>query len=266
MTDTDNDLVQYERRGKIAYLTLNRPDVLNAFNDDAVRALKDRLHQFDRDDDAWVAILHGRGRAFSSGADVRQRQLRDPDELRAQGGPSGRGATHHPIMYEGHVNWKPVIAATHGYVMGMALGIALRCELVVAEQDTVFEVTEVRRGLYGGQYWSVIQFRGAATFADEVFMTGRRFTGEEAEKHGLINRAADAGKHLEVAEELAEAVLRNPPLSVRAMVRARRYHLQQHERAHTLFYEGWKLHTTEDFRESALAFAEKRQPGEFKGR
>jgi len=263
---TDQDLVTYERKGRIAYITLNRPAKLNAFSDEQVLALKDRLWEFDRDEEAWVAILCGNGRAFSSGADVKQRQLRSREEFLRLGGPSGRGATHHPIMFEGFIHWKPVIAAVHGYVFGMAVGITLRCDIVVAEEDTQFEVTETRRGLYSGQYWSIMQFRGAGTFADEVFMTGRRFSGREAFDQGLVNEAVAPGEHIAAAERWAERILKNPPLSVRAMVRARRWHLQQHEKEHILFYESFKLHLTEDFQESAKAFAEKRAPGPYKGR
>jgi enoyl-CoA hydratase/carnithine racemase len=262
----DGDLVNYERKGRIAYITLSRPDKLNAFSDESVLALKDRLWEFDRDEEAWVAVLSGQGRAFSSGADVRQRQLRERSEFLKLGGPSGRGATHHPIMFEGFIHWKPVIAAVHGYVFGMAVGIALRCDYVIASTDTQFEITEIRRGLYAGQYWSIMQFRGAGTFADEVFLTGRQFTGAEAAARGVINEAAEPGRHVQAAELLAEQVLKNPPLAVRAMVRARRWHLQQHERMHSLFYESSKLHLTEDFRESALAFAEKRSPKGYVGR
>ncbi|MGV6874189.1 enoyl-CoA hydratase/isomerase family protein [Pseudochelatococcus sp. B33] len=262
----DENLVTYERRGRIGYITLNRPDKLNAFSDDAVIALKDRLWEFDRDEEAWVGILSGNGRAFSSGADVRQRQLRERAEFLKLGGPSGRGATHHPIMFEGHLHWKPVIAAVHGYVFGMAVGITLRCDYVIADCDTAFEVTETRRGLYAGQYWSIMQFRGAGTFADEVFLSGRRFTGAEAAEKGVINRSVEPGTRMAAAEAFAGEILKNPPLSVRAMVRARRWHLQQHERQHTLFYEAAKLHLTEDFEESARAFAEKRPPKEYVGR
>lgn len=266
MAEETSDVVTYERRGRIGYITLNRPEKLNAFNDEQVIALKERLWEFDQDEEAWVAILSGNGRAFSSGADVRQRQLRTREELLKLGGPSGRGATHHPIMFENHVNWKPVIAAVHGYVFGMGVGITLRCDLVVAAEDTEFEVTEVRRGLYAGQYWSVMQFRGAGTFADEIYMTGRRFSGKEAAERGVITKAVPSGEHITAAEEFAEAILKNPPLATRATVRSRRWHLQQHEKQHTLFYEGNKLHLTEDFKESAMAFAEKRAPRPYVGR
>ncbi len=69
-------LVNYERDGQVVTLTLNRPEKLNAFSDELVGVLGDALHRFDTDDEAHIAILHGAGRAFSSGADVQQRQLR----------------------------------------------------------------------------------------------------------------------------------------------------------------------------------------------
>ncbi len=83
---TDHEGVLYRREGRIAYITFNRPEKLNAFDDDQVRAFRARLVQFDQDEEAWVAILHGEGRAFSSGADVHQRQLRELDELKRLGG------------------------------------------------------------------------------------------------------------------------------------------------------------------------------------
>jgi enoyl-CoA hydratase/carnithine racemase len=260
-----DDLVRYRREGRVAYLTLNRPDKLNAFTDDGVRALRARLAQFDTDDDAWVAVLHGAGRAFCSGADVRQRQLRDPAELRSMTSTSGAAPTN-DLLYAGLVNWKPIIAAPHGYAFGLGLGLSLRCELIVADAETRFQATETSRGLYGGHYWAIMQFRGAGTFADEVFMTGRSFGAREAAANGVVTEAVEDGRYLEVAGAYAERIAANPPLGVRALVRARRWQLQRHEADHGLVAEGWKLHLTEDFRESALAFAEKRPPRPFRAR
>ncbi len=91
MTQTQTGpLVEYERDGEIVTLTLNRPDKLNAFNDELVGALSDALHRFDMEDEAQIAIITGRGRAFSSGADVKQRQLRSREEFLRLGGPQGR--------------------------------------------------------------------------------------------------------------------------------------------------------------------------------
>ena len=229
-------LVEYACRDQIATLTLNRPQRLNAFSDELVRHLADALRRFDLDPEAEVAVICGNGRAFSSGADVHQRQLRKREEFLEHGGPQGWGANSGDLLTRS-VNWKPVIAAPHGYAMGLALGIVLECDLIAA-----------------------------AAFATEVTLTGRFFTAEEALAAGIINRVAPEGRHLEIAYELAAAVAKNPPLSVRATVRTRRWYMEQIEREVTMQTAPLKLYLTEDFHEAARAFAEKRQPGPFKGR
>ena len=258
-------LVNYERDGQIVTLTLNRPEKLNAFSDELVGALSDELHRFDMDDEAHVAILCGTGRAFSSGADVQQRQLRSREEFLRLGGPQGRG-THSSDLLTKAVNWKPVIAAPHGYVLGLSVGIVLECDLIVAEEGTRFQVTETSRGLGAGKYWSLMHFRGGAAFSMEAALTGRFFTAEEAFKANLINRVAPKGKYLDVARELAAEVAKNPPLSVRSTVRLRRWYMDRMSREVMHMAAPERLYLTEDFQEAARAFTEKRKPAKFKGR
>lgn len=258
-------LVEYACEDHVAALTLNRPEKLNAFNDDLVVALMDALRRFDADPDAHVAILCGKGRAFSSGADVQQRQLRSREEFQRLGGPQGHGA-HSADLLTRSVNWKPVIAAPHGYVLGLAVGIVLESDLIVAEAGTKFQITETPRGLGGAKYWGLMHFRGAGAFGTEVALTGRFFTAEEALAAGLLNRVAPAGTHLDAARELARAVCQNPPLSVRATVRSRRWYMDQLGREIMMQSAPLKLYLTEDFQEAARAFAEKRKPGPFKGK
>ena len=258
-------LVEYECRDRIAILRLDRPEKLNAFNDELVIALASGLRRFDADASAHVAVICGNGRAFSSGADVLQRQLRPREELERFGGPQGDGARGGELLTRS-VNWKPVIAAVHGYVLGMALGLTLECDLIVAEAGTKMQVTETSRGLGGSKYWALLNFRGAAAFGTEISMTGRYFTAEEAFEGNVINRVAPKGKFMDAALELARAVAENPPLSVRATVRTRRWHINMIEQEATLHSNGLKLHLSEDFHEAALAFKEKRKPGPFKGR
>jgi enoyl-CoA hydratase/carnithine racemase len=99
-----------------------------------------------------------------------------------------------------------------------------------------------------------------------VALTGRFFTAEEALAAGLINRVAPAGTYLDAARELALAVCQNPPLSVRATVRSRRWYMDQLGREIMMQSAPLKLYLSEDFQEAARAFAEKRKPGPFKGR
>jgi len=259
------ELVHYEVKDHVATLTLNRPEKLNAFSDELVMALGAALRRFDADPDAWTAIITGKGRAFSTGADVRQRQLRSREEFERLGGPQAHGA-HASELLINAVNWKPVIAAAHGYVMGLAYGIMLACDLIVVEEGTQIQLTETSRGLGGGQYWAMMQFRGGAAFGNEIALTGRFFSAEEAFEARLVNRLAPKGKLLDVARALAAEVNANPPLSVRATVRQRRWQLAQILRDSAALAQPLKLYLSEDFGEAARAFVEKRKPGPFKGR
>jgi enoyl-CoA hydratase/carnithine racemase len=266
MVDTaEQNFVEYSCAERIATITLNRPDKLNAVSDEVVRQLDEALHRFDLDAEADVAILHGRGRAFSSGADVRQRQLRSREEFQKLGGPQGRGTNSADLLTRS-VNWKPVIAAVHGYVLGLALGLTLECDLIVAEAGTRFQLTETSRGLGASRYWALFHYRNAAAFGEEIALTGRFFTAEEGLAAGIFNRVAPAGQYLEVARELAQAVAKNPPLSVRTTVRTRRWYLERITREAQFIAAPYQLYLTEDFHEAASAFAEKRPPRPFKGR
>jgi enoyl-CoA hydratase/carnithine racemase len=158
------------------------------------------------------------------------------------------------------------LAAPHGYVLGLALGLVLESDLVVAEAGTKFQVTETPRGLSGAKYWALLRFRGAGAFATDVSLTGRFFTAEEALEAGIIDRVAPQGCTMEVARDVAAQVAKNPPLGVRSTVRARRHALEQMSREVLLQVNLAKLHLSEDFAESARAFAEKRPAGPFKGR
>jgi len=184
--------------------------------------------------------------------------MRAKEEMEKLGSPAGRGGNYREPFFRSS-NSKPIIAAVHGYVYGLGVRIALYAELLVAARDARFQVTETPRGLDSTGFWMMIASQGAGAFATEVSLTGRTWTAEEAGKHGLLTRLCENGEHLKVAEELAREILKNPPLSVRAVVAARRSMLHEIDvKAHAIGPRG--LHLTEDFRESAAAFVEKRKP------
>jgi enoyl-CoA hydratase/carnithine racemase len=257
------ETVLYAKTGPICHITLNRPEKLNAATDQLVEEVNDALFEFDADVDLQVAILSGAGRAFCSGADVRQRQLRTREEMRRLGGPAGRRSRENGLADT--VNWKPVIGAVHGYALGLGYSLAQSCDLVVAAEGTQFQIREVQRGLGGAQHWVATWFWTGSRFANEVALTGRMFTAEEAVQHGMVNRVVPQADLIPTAEALAAEIIENPPLAVRANVRVMRWFVNEMQRQSRFYAQGRGLHLTDDFRESATAFMEKRKPV-FKGK
>lgn len=260
------ETILYETRGQVAYITLNRPRILNAYNDTMGDELLQAHRDFDQNDDLHVLIISGAGRAFCSGADVRQRQLRPLDEMKRIGGPAGGIKPAGGLLGLGQtVNWKPVIAAVHGYALGAGFGLAMASDIIVAAEGTKFQIREVQRGIAGAQHWATTWFWGGGRFATEIALTGRYFSAEEAAQFGIVNRVVPEEQLLTAAEAVAQEILANPPLSVRANVRVSRWFARRMEEECVYYTGGLRLHLTEDFRESALAFMEKR-PAHFKGR
>src|SRR2546425_2899785 len=268
MTTRDNGTpkfgtVRYETKGAVCHIILNRPEKLNAANDQLVEDVNDALFAFDADPELKVAILSGAGRAFCSGADVQQRQLRTREELKRLGGPAGRRSRENGLGDT--VNWKPVIAAVHGYALGLGYSLSQSCDLVVAAEGTTFQIREVQRGLGGGQHWVATWFWTGSRFANEVALTSRMFTAEEALRHGMVNRVVPRAELMPAAESLAGQIVENPPLAVRANVRVMRWFVNEMQRQSRFYTQGRALHLSDDFQESARAFVEKRK-AVFKGR
>jgi enoyl-CoA hydratase/carnithine racemase len=260
------ETIVYEKQDKIAYVTLNRPRILNAYNDTMGDELLDTMRDFDQDEALHVMIISGNGRAFCSGADVKQRQLRPLEEMRRIGGPAGGIKPAGGLLGMGQmVNWKPVIAAIHGYALGIGYALAMACDIVVAAEGTKLQIREVQRGIAGSQHWASTWFWGGGRLATEIALTGRYFTAEEALQLGIVNRVVPQDQILTTAEAVAAEILTNPPLSVRANVRVSRWFVRRMEEEAVAFTAPLKLHMSEDFRESAQAFIEKR-PAVFKGR
>lgn len=256
--------ILYEEREGIAYITLNRPEVLNALTDDMIKELKETFFRLDDDPNAMVGILSGNGRAFCSGADVKQRQLRPREEMLRIGSPQGRDSHFDTLLYR-FTNWKPLIAAVHGYVMGGGLYLTMLSEMIVAEKGTKFQITETGRGWSATNFVALLMQRAPGGFSNDVMLTGRFWDAEEGFRNNAVDRLAEPGERLEVARQLClNEIMPNPPLATRAIVEARRGVLEEVELKARLM-QNKRLHLTEDFHESAMAFVEKRKPV-FKGR
>jgi enoyl-CoA hydratase/carnithine racemase len=246
----------YERKDKVGYITFNRPQALNAINDQFDQDLHDALLEFDIDEEAWVAIIHGAGRCFCAGADIKQRLVNMTPQQRAR-----RARGNNPESYLGRsINWKPVIAAVHGYALGGGTAIAAECDLIVASEEAQFGITETRRGLAGGRVWAKLNAFMPSKIVSEMLITGEPVAAPELYRLGLINRLVPTGQHLEAAAELAAKVLKVPPLSARAGVRLSRRQWVQPSADADMYLQPLKLHLSEDFQESSRSFVEKRPP------
>jgi enoyl-CoA hydratase/carnithine racemase len=157
------------------------------------------------------------------------------------------------------VNWKPVIAAVHGYVYGSGWGIAMDCDLIVAAEETKFQITEAPRGVGGATHWGSAWYWGGGRIANEMVLTGRVVTAEEMLPLGMINRVVPQEALLKTADGLAEEVASLPPLSVRCNVRMLRWFVHRMRQEAEMYQQALRLHLSEDFHESAAAFVEKRK-------
>lgn len=238
--------VTYAVQGRVAHLAFDRRERHNAFRDEDLAALERALRRFDADDDVDVAVLSGNGRSFSSGGDVTERLQRSMDEASVADRVDERKA------FLDCANWKPIIAAVHGYCLGHALGTALLCDHIVAGRDARFQVTETRIGL---PMPSFLPRLGHRAFAQEVAMTGRIFSAEEAWQGGMLTRLVDEGEHLTAADELAVTLLENPQPTVQAYVRMRRRTIaEENDRAQALLGDfDWA--TDEDARNAVARHA-----------
>jgi enoyl-CoA hydratase/carnithine racemase len=247
-------VVETERLGQILVVRMNRPERLNALNQEMRTRLAETWTEFRHSSDLEVAIFTGTGRGFCAGEDMR--------ESLAAGRPGGsRPAIEDPFM-TGALE-KPVIAAVNGYAMGGGFMLVERTDLRVAAKGAVFEVSEAKRWLLGGYnhgHLANLPYPIAMEMA-----LGFRFTAERFYEIGFLNRLVEADELIPSAVAMAEHLLTLPPASrvntVHMMRQMRPMPTADQVRLAALLHEhGAKS----DLLESRAAFAEKRRPN-FKG-
>lgn len=211
------DKVDYIKKGRIAYVRLNRPDVLNALDDELNQALWEVWHDFGQDETVDVAILTGEGKAFCAGADLKtyipkweHANLLEIRKNAATGIGGGLTRGQHRLA-------KPVIAAVNGSAIGGGFELALACDIRIASEDAVFGVFEVRHGLHQGDGGLVrlVAIAGIATALD-LTLTGREVTAVEAYRLGIVNKIVPPDSLLSTAEAYAEMILRNSQQAIRS--------------------------------------------------
>jgi enoyl-CoA hydratase/carnithine racemase len=270
--------VVVEKEGPVAIVTLNRPDAGNAFDfrlmveiDDAMRVLAD-------DSETRAVIITGAGKYFCTGVDLSmftdaqslvEKDGGEPDISPAEDDETyGKGTVVGAVVRIRNMP-KPVIAAVNGSVVGAGCSLVLGCDIRIASDRAKFSMVFVKRGIVpdtGGSFTlpRIVGFPKAC----ELILSGDTIDAAEAGRIGLVNRVVPHDELMQAARELADRIAKNPPLAVR-MAKADLYNgaietdlieqMKREEASQSV------LLNTEDFREAAVAFLEKREPV-FKGK
>jgi enoyl-CoA hydratase len=248
-------MVEYEVRGHVALLTLNRPEARNAVNDVVARTMTENLEKAEADDDIWVIVLASTGTVFCAGADLKFINAGRAAEIATKKGGFG-GFVDFPRR-------KPVIAAVDGLATAGGCEIALACDMIVASTQAAFGLAEVKRNLVaaGGGLYRLPKVIGK-NVALEVALTGEPLSPERAYELGLVNRITEPGEALAGAMELAEKIAANAPLAVwasRELVLAADWDDEATIKKNT--GEAFtNILSSEDTAEGLTAFIEKRAP------
>ncbi len=251
----------YEKKGRIAYITLNRPDAMNALDATTFSELSEAWTDVRDDDNVWVAILSGAGeKAFCAGADLTKAASGAADSLTRNTYWAG---TPYRLINNGIELWKPVIAAVNGYCLGGGMTMLLGTDIRIAAEHAQFGVPEPRWGILPGNGGTQRLLRQVPyAVGMELLLVGDRISAQEAYRIGLVNRVVPMKDLLPAAEKIAERICENGPLAVRAIkelaVRGLSIPLE-----HGIRYEvavSKLLTATEDAKEGPLAFKERRKP------
>ena len=253
----------YEKRDGIAFITFNRPKVLNALNRKTIEELQQILQDARADDAVRVLILTGAGeKAFVAGADINELAQQTPVNGK-EFSLFGQGVFH---LLE--TMGKPSICAINGFALGGGCELALACSIRIANKTAKLGQPEVKLGIlpgYGGSQ-RLARLCGKG-MAHELCLTGEMITAEEAGRIGLVNHVYEPGELLAAAEAMARKIVEKAPLAVKYCMEAieRGVEMPQEE---GLFLEATLFGVccaTEDMREGTKAFLEKR-PAAFKGK
>jgi enoyl-CoA hydratase len=247
--------VDFEKRGPLAVVKINRPDARNAVNGDVANGIEAAIDQIEEDDAVWVGIITGEPPVFCAGADLKEINSGNAAALATK-----RGGFAGIVQRE---RTKPLIAAVDGPALAGGTEIVLACDLVVAATNATFGIPEVKRSLVaaaGGLFR--LGRKIPLNVAMELALTGDPIDATRAHHFGLVNRLVEPGEALDAATALAEQICANAPVAVRE---TRRIVLEatnaEDEVGWRMSIEGMaKAMGSQDFSEGLTAFIEKRKP------
>jgi enoyl-CoA hydratase/carnithine racemase len=249
--------VDYRKEDRIAVITLNREEALNAIDPAILQGLSEALVVFMHDDSSYAGIITGAGKAFSVGADVGAMLT----QMKAQAGMHQAGP---PTIMKGLKLWKPLIAAINGAALGGGLELALACDIRIAAENAMFAFPEVTLGLVPG--WGGTQRIAHAVplaIASELLLMGRPINAARALQTGLVNKVVPSAELMATAMSYARNICNNAPLAVRAakqsLVQGLGLPLESGIDIEKTYND--YLASTADFEEGVRAHLEKRKAG-----
>ena len=248
-------VVEFEKQGPLAIITLNRPEARNAVNGEVAAGMEAALDEYEADDNLWAAILTANGKAFCAGADLKEIAAGNGHKLGTKkGGFAGL------VRRERN---KPLIAAITGSALAGGTEIALACDMIVCSDETVFGLPEVKRSLVAGAggLFRLPRAIGMGP-ALEVIMTGDPLPAERAYQLGMVNNVVPADQVMDEARQLAARIIANAPLAVQASRRvAVRAFMDDDDALWSASGKEFQaIAQTEDYKEGPKAFIEKRAP------
>ncbi len=250
-----SDTVLVEKQGRIAVLTLNRPQALNALNTELLSALKEQIETLGNDPDVGCIVLTGSEKAFAAGADIKEMSSKTYIDMLS---------TDHFGSYNAIGTARlPIIAAVSGFALGGGCELAMMCDIIIASDTAKFGQPEIKLGIIPGMGGSQRLTRaiGKAKAMDLV-LTGRMMGAEEAERAGLVARVVPGDELMETALEAANAIASHSRPSVQVAKEAvnRAFETTLGEGLHYEQRAFYALFATEDQKEGMAAFSEKRPP------
>ena len=256
------EFATYEKEGRIATVTINRPERMNALHPPANLELHDIWNDFQNDPEVWIGILTGSGdRAFSAGNDLKYTAEHGLGGVRV--GESGFGG-----LVKRMDCWKPIIAAVNGFALGGGFEMALACDIIIAADHARLGLPEPRVGLMAGAGGvHRLPRMMPQKIAMGYILTGRHMTAQEAHRWGIVNEVVPLADLMPTVHRWAQDILEGAPLSIRASKQAAMMGLGHPlDIALNLEYsQSTAMRRSEDIVEGPKAFAEKRKPN-WKGR
>ena len=258
--------VLFDKKDHIAWITLNRPDKMNAFGGRMRQEIAEVVDEVCMDSDVRVIVITGAGKAFCVGGDVTEFVSGETKAL-TEASPSERPAMSKIVLALNQVE-KPVIAAVNGVAAGGGVNLALACDIRIASKKARFGQVFTRRGVHpdwGGIYF-LPRLVGYAK-ACELIFSGEVIDAEEAFKLGMVNKVVAHDDVMETVKKMAERMAKNAPIPI-AFAKRGLQNFYKWDLVQALDYESYVLGVTmktEDIKEGFTAFLEKREPN-FKGK